>query len=139
MKEIAVTRVLRMDQEEAWGWLTDPAKTALHFGRWVPGTAQGELQITMAHEEGQPTVAGKVLEKHKPDRLVLSTGEGEMTWVLTLTLQPVSAGTAVTLRQEVAEEHEGMIRAGWEFYADCLVAAVENKPAPKFEDYLPVA
>lgn len=137
-KKIRVVREYPFDRTILWEWLTVSEKTAQHIGPWVKDPSrEGGIFLTMAHEEGQPAMPGRVAEKRTAEHLRLETGEDNDPWVLHIDLEDTTHGSRMIFTHEVEEEMLDMVTIGWEFYADCLTAATEGKPAPRFEDYLP--
>lgn len=137
-KELRVSTELTISRSETWQWLTDSSRTAKWYG---PYRQEGDrLFITMIHEEGQPTVEGRLLDYEEGRLLHLRAGEGVDGFAYQVALQEIPGGTRVTLTQpSISAEMDPWYEAGWRFYLDCLKHAVEGRPAPKFEDYAPQA
>ena len=132
---ITVSRHLPLSRRAAWEWLTDSGKTAKWYG---PYTLQGgRLTIRLIQEEGQPEAQGELLRYEQESLLLLRIGPAEAPWDVTVRLDSAPGGSLVTISQPgIGKEEDPWIIAGWSFYLDCLLAAVNGEAAPKFEDYV---
>lgn len=144
--ELTFSRTVPLTVDEAWSALTEPEKLATWYGPWS-GDPHGEIAVTMIAEEGQPTMAMRVLSCEKPRGYVVQA-LGEYAWRLGIEIEPgaeegTEAGHAVvTLVHYLAKQDAEMVDSigpGWDYYLDCFVAAVTggNPRALDFNDYFP--
>ena len=90
------------------------------------------------NEEGRPEVEGRILQCKSKELIELKLGTTEDSWIIKLVLNEVLDGTKVTLYQDkTGTKIDPWIEAGWVFYLDCLLAAVNKTVMPMFEDYAP--
>ncbi len=132
--ELVLHRDLPLSRAETWAWLTDSEKTALWYG---PYQRDGDkLFITMLHEDGQPTVEGRLVAHEREQYFTLRAGTQESDFTYRVDLSDAPGGTRVTLRQDLpGTPDDPWFEAGWNFYLDCLKNAVAGEKAPTFEDY----
>lgn len=142
-RDLVVVRELPVGLDEAWRWVTTSERTERWYGPFT-GDARpgGVVEVTMSAEEGSPTSGFRIDECHPPAdgsagvRLA-STGEPPFDWVVALELeqQPGAEGTSVALRHVAIPGDIPLadLGAGWEFYLDALVAAVEGREGRTFE------
>lgn len=137
---LTLTRDVAIPVEELWSWITDSDRTARWYGPWSgEGRVGATIQVTMASEEGSPTMRMRITECSRPHRLGLaSDAPPPFAWPLALECAARDGGSSITLRhtQIPAEMSLGDIGPGWEFYLDHLVCAIEGREAAPFEDYL---
>ena len=144
-RDLLVTRHLPIAVDDAWRWVTESKLTSTWYGPWT-GEARvgGIVDVTMNAEEGAPTSGFRIDECRAPGadgtgRLELaSTGEPPFNWVTAIELAAVDGGATVTLRHVSipTDIPLGDLGAGWEFYLDALVAAVEGRPGKGFDEVL---
>lgn len=135
---ISVSQCYPMDRESLWSWLTQSDKTAQWFG---PFRTEGErLFVTMIQEETQPEMEGRILEQEAPRWLKLKLGTDDSAWVISLELKEEAMGSSLHLEQAgTGTPEDDWIDAGWRFYLDCLLAAINDEAMPVFSDYAPSA
>lgn len=133
---IQVERILPLDQAQLWEWVTKPELTGRWIGPWVRLNEEN-LEITLIREAGNPTAPARILEVNEQTGYTLELGGMGEPWLILVTVSPSGNGRSLfTIIQPVdAEDQAGAIRAGWEFYADCLAAAIDGREMPTFETY----
>lgn len=141
---VVFSRRLPLSREQAWGAVTDPARTARWIGPWSGDPASGTVQLTMTAEDGDPVDTVEVVECEAPGLVVVRTG-GPDGWLLTVRIEDqndkdddddsrgVRAGSVgaggcgwsiISLEQDIADaESASDIGPGWDFYLDRLVEA----------------
>lgn len=134
---IRVERDLAIPLAELWDWVTKPELTDQWFGPWK-WTGEGEIEIILKREEGSPTYPARILEVNERNGYTLLAGENTMKWHLLVTTEELADGNSrfSLIHPWEGEEHRREIQAGWEYYADCLKAAIEGTPYPEFSTYL---
>lgn len=140
-RDLLVTRTLPVGLGEAWRWITESDRTARWYGPFTGDAREGGVvEVTMSAQEGAPT-GGFRIEQCRPPRdgrarlELASTGEPPFDWVTALELAGEDATSAVTLRHVAIPDDIPLadIGAGWEFYLDALVGAVEGRAGRSFE------
>ena len=131
-----VDRELSLSQQDLWNWITKSDFTAQWIGPWQP-VDEEKLEITLIQEEGSPTFPAKILELNQPFGYTLELGGMGVPWTILVSVAESGEGKSIfSIIQELdSEELVPATQAGWEFYADCLIAAIENRQMPQFETY----
>ena len=71
---LALTRDIAIPVEELWSWITESDRTARWYGPWSgEGRVGATIQVTMASEEGSPTMGMRITECSRPHRLGLAS------------------------------------------------------------------
>lgn len=135
-EKIIVTGLIPLPPADSWRWLTQTDLTARWFG---PFRFEGDrLFVTMIQEDNTPEMEGRVLAKQTHERLTLKLGTDDSAWVIDVFLEPARGGTLLRLEQAASgRQEDDWISAGWHFYLDCLLAAINHQPMPRFDDYAP--
>lgn len=133
---IVVARRIPRFPSVTWDWLTSSDLVAQWFG---PFEAEGDvLFVTMMQEEGKPRMEGRILQCRPKEYLQLKLGTDDTAWVIELSLEAIEEESQLTLKQaKTGSDEDAWIDAGWQFYLDCLLAAVNKTAAPSFRDYAP--
>lgn len=137
--EVIVQRRLPVGLEEAWEWVTAPAKLKQWIGvlKGRPGVG-ATVQLQMTAEDGKPTSDLHVVECEPLRRYVVEQRSDDETWRLRISLAETGAGTTIFLGHRVDDwRAAGMFGPGWEYYLDRLVAAHGKDPMPDFDEYFP--
>lgn len=131
-----IIKTIPRDINETWSWISESDKTEKWYG---PFRVEGDvLYTTLIQEEGRPEVEGRILQCKSKELIELKLGTTEDSWIIKLVLNEVLDGTKVTLYQDkTGTKIDPWIEAGWVFYLDCLLAAVNKTVMPMFEDYAP--
>lgn len=114
---LVFTRELRHSPEKVWEALTDPAE----LREWSPfdsdrSLAQtGDATLTMAGGSDEKTAA-KVRVADRPRLLEYTWEEDVLRWEL----EPIPAGTRLTLRHTTAREWTARVAAGWHICVDVM-------------------
>lgn len=138
---IRVDRDLPITPDELWDWVTRPELTIKWFGPWQRvNPDEDEIEIVMNREAGSPTQTAVILETN-PKRgytLAMGTSDPAPAWQILIHLSEAEqGGSHFTLIQPWDDETlRGEIQAGWEYYADCLRAAITETAFPEFSTYL---
>ena len=138
---IRVDRDLSIPLDELWDWVTRPDLTAKWFGFWHRVRADSdEIEIVMNRESGSPTQRAVILEVNSKRGYTLAIGDGdqEQPWQLLIQIdESHDGGSHLTLIQPWdSDSSKQEIQAGWEYYADCLKAAISKTAYPEFCTYL---
>ena len=133
---VKVDRELSLSQSDLWNWVTKPELTGQWIGPWQP-VDEENLQITLIQEEGSPTFPAKILEFNEPFGYTLELGGMGVPWVILVTVAPSGQNKSLFSIIQTIESKEAVpaTQAGWEFYADCLIAAIEDRAMPRFKTY----
>lgn len=134
---IRVDRDYPLSQAELWDWVTRSELTARWIGPWERA-GEHEIRLTMIREEGSPQEPVRILEWNEGSGYTLQLNGLEPAWVILVSLSaPAADQSHLTLIQPwEGEEYRKDIQAGWEYYADCLGAAIAGTEAPDFSAYL---
>lgn len=138
-RNLILTRTLPVDSVEAWAWITESPRLEKWFGTWT-GAAEpgGEIQVTMNAEEEESTSAGKIISCDPGRAYELTVGTGMGDWHLEMAVEPSGEGSGLTFVHHLGEDDPaGSIGAGWEYYLDRLLAAINGSGMPDFDDYYP--
>ena len=136
--DLVLTRTFRAPIEDVWASLTEPERTARWFGPWEGDAAPGRMiKVQMIHEEGKPWMDMTIDACEPPRRLALSTS-GEHGWRMELELTETAGVTELRFTHHLTStDGVGDYGPGWEYYLDILVAARDDLPQPKWDDYYP--
>ena len=137
--DLVLTRTFRAPVADVWASLTEPERTARWFGTWRGDAAPGRtIQVQMVHEEGEPWMDMTIDACEPPHRLALSAVDEHSNWLLDMVLTETDGVTELRFTQHLADTGGvGEIGPGWEYYLDALVAARDDRPMPRFDDYYP--
>ncbi|GIF73342.1 SRPBCC family protein [Asanoa siamensis] len=137
--DLVLTRTFRAPAADVWASLTDPERTARWYGPWKGDAAPGRtIEVQLIHEDGQPWTEMTVDACEPARRLALSAVDAHYRWHLDIVLAEEAGVTELRFTQHMTDtDGVGDIGPGWEFYLDALVAAREDRPAPRFDDYYP--
>lgn len=133
---VQVDREFSLTRSELWDWVTQSQLTGKWIGPWER-IDDDHLKITLIQEEGSPISPARILELNDPDGYTLELGGMGEPWIVLVALSEAENDQSrFTIIQTLpSEEMVAPIQAGWEFYADCLAAAIENREVPQFETY----
>lgn len=136
-KVIGVVRDFAISLDELWDWVTKPELTDKWFGPWK-WIGEHRIEIILNREEGTPAYPAKILELNKLSGYTLLVGEHTTNWQLIITTERLAEGGArfMLIHPWEGEDQRREIQAGWEYYADCLKAAITGTPYPEFSTYL---
>lgn len=134
---IRVERELDMPLTELWDWITKSQLTEQWFGPWK-WTGEDEIEVTLFREEGSPVSKAKIMEINPLKGYTLLMEEDGPAWQLLVSIDESDDGKSrlILIQPWEGQEYRREMTAGWEYYADCLVAAIKKTPDPEFEDYL---
>ena len=137
---IEVSRRFNIPRNELWQWVTDPEKTELWYGPWTYDKEPGVVNVTLVMEDGLPTVQGKILGIDLLNSYSLQFGLFDGAWVVNVVTEPDGEAedrSVFKIKHSLSGSDEELkaVIAGWEFYADCLKAAIEHLEIPVFSDY----
>lgn len=133
---IRVDRTFDLSWQELWSWVTDPERTAQWIGPWRR-LDEERIEITWNREEGSPVETARLLELNENHGYTLQLNELDDSWLVLVSVTAKGKRQAVfTLIQPLADpEQTEAIQAGWEYYSDCLDAAISQTEFPNFSDY----
>ena len=137
--DLVLTRTFRAPAADVWASLTEPERTARWFGTWRGDAAPGRtIEVQMVHEEGEPWMDMTIDACEPPRRLALSAVDEHTSWLLDMVLTETDGVTELRFTQHLTDTGGvGEIGPGWEYYLDALVAARDDRPMPRFDDYYP--
>lgn len=139
-RDMVVARTLPVVPQEAWPWITESDRTQRWYGPWTGTPAVGEeLQVTMGAEEGSPTSGMRIVAcEHGRGYTLASTAPAPFDWVIEMSVEAAGEGSLVTLRHHDIPSDIALrdLGAGWEFYLQALVSAVDGSAPTSFEDCL---
>ncbi len=137
--ELIVQRRLPIPVDDAWEWVTAPARVKQWIGILKGRPSVGAvLQLTMTAEDGKPTAPLEVLECDPLRRYVVEQAAGDERWRLRISLAETDAGTTIFLGHRLDNARlAGSVGPGWEYYLDRLVAAYQAEEMPDWNDYFP--
>lgn len=125
--KLVLTRELRHAPEKVWKALTDPA----HLREWAPFDADGNLGTTgatvMLTTVGAPkqyVSETKITRAEPPKLLEYNWGGGDVRWEL----EPLGAGTRLTLWAQIDRRFIAMGAAGWHVCLDVLDHFLGDEP-----------
>lgn len=124
---LVLVRELRHSPEKVWQALTDPA----HLCEWAPFDADGNLgtvgssvKLTTVGAPALHVTETKVTRADAPRVLVYNWGGNDMRWEL----EPLGAGTRLTLWTSIGRRYIAMGAAGWHIAFDVLDRLLSGTP-----------
>lgn len=123
---LILVRELRHPPENVWSALTDPAE----LREWAPFDADrnlgevGPAKLTTARSPAAPVSETTVTRAEPPRLLEYNWGENDMRWEL----EPLGAGTRLTLWHNIGRKWVAMGAAGWHICFDVLGQFLEGHP-----------
>ncbi len=137
-RDLILERKLPLSSSGAWAWVTESEKTEKWFGTWTGESGVGNrIDVTMNAEAEPHTSEWKILSCD-PGSSYEIRSVGGIEWHLGLKVEGIESGSRLTFVQHLdAETEVGSIGAGWEYYLDRLLAAIDNGPMPDFDEYWP--
>ncbi len=137
--ELVYDRHLPVSRDVAWAALTESERTARWIGSWSGDAKPGKpIEVVWLAEEGTPTEVIRILSCDPPKRLALAGGpDPAAPWLVTVELHEVDGGTRLEFRQQMSNGlSPAMVGTGWEFYLDRYAAALADRDAAPFDDYM---
>jgi len=136
--DLILERRMPVPAAEAWDWFTTPALLKKWIGTYRGKPALGaEVTFTMTFEEGSGGSAVTILACEPQTRLTVRWVVGGDLWEVSVSFAELDGATTVFFDQRLSSAREaGLIGPGWEFYLDCLLAAIDGTPRPEFDEYL---
>ncbi|WP_193105585.1 SRPBCC domain-containing protein [Brachybacterium sp. FME24] len=135
--DLVLTRTVLAPRDRIWEHLSSSDRLETWFGTFSGDPTSGRVMVTMLAEPGEAAPTEYVIHAcEKGLLLTVSSGMGEDTWRLSLTLADADAdsgdgGAVVSLRHHDLPadmlEHVG---PGWEWYLDRLTGAVTGGVIP---------
>jgi uncharacterized protein YndB with AHSA1/START domain len=123
---LVLVRELRHPPDKVWRALTDPDQ----LRQWAPFDSDGSLasagtvKLTTVGAP-KPMVSESTVKRAEPPRLLEHTWGGfEMRWEL----EPLGAGTRLTLWHNIARDYIAMGAAGWHVCLDVLDRQLAGEP-----------
>lgn len=137
-RDLILTRELSVPVEEAWDWISESPKLEKWFGTWTDeGKTEKRIDVTM-NAEAEPHTSEWEILGCDPGRSYEIRSVGGIGWHLSLSVEAAGSGSLLTFTQHVDADSEiGSIGAGWEYYLDRLLAAIEGGGMPDFDEYWP--
>ena len=124
---LVLTRDLRHSPDKVWQAITDPEQ----LREWAPfdadgnlGTTGAEVSLTTVGAPSPHVTETTVTRAEAPRLLVYDWGGNEMRWEL----EPVGAGTRLTLWTSIDRRYVSMGAAGWHICFDVLDALIDGAP-----------
>jgi uncharacterized protein YndB with AHSA1/START domain len=124
---LVLVRELRHSPEQVWQALTDPAQ----LREWAPFDADGNLgvkgntvKLTTVGAPSPHVTETTVTRADAPNVLEYTWGGFDMRW----TLEPVNAGTRLTLWTSIDRRFISMGAAGWHLCLDVLDRLLSGDP-----------
>ena len=138
-EEVAVIRVDRtfsIPPAVLWDWVTQSDLTSQWIGPWHY-VDETDIEIIWNREKGSPAEPARILEVNEGCGYTLQLNGMPKPWLILVSIsEPIAGSSQLTMIQPLdSEEQYTLIQAGWEYYADCLKAAVEGQPYPDFSTY----
>ncbi|WKD57757.1 hypothetical protein CAPI_06065 [Corynebacterium capitovis DSM 44611] len=131
--DLFITRDAHLPIDATWQWITHPDKTAAWVGAWRQGDGERRVDVHMAVEEAWAEMEVVACERPRQLRLV---GVAPPAWDIGFELSPTAEGTKILfVHRGIDEAQLRDIGPGWEFYLDCLVAALTGAKAPAWDAY----
>jgi uncharacterized protein YndB with AHSA1/START domain len=123
---LVLVRELRHSPEKVWTALTDPA----HLREWAPFDADGNLgkvgtaKLTTVGAPTPHVTETTITQAEAPRLLVYNWGGHDMRWEL----EPLAAGTRLTLWTIIGRRYIAMGAAGWHIAFDVLDQLLSGTP-----------
>jgi uncharacterized protein YndB with AHSA1/START domain len=124
---LILTRDLRHSPEKVWQAITDPA----HLREWAPFDSDGSLattgttvKLTTVRAPAEQVSETKVTRADAPRLLEYNWGAMDLRWQL----EPVGAGTRLTLWHNIDRRFISMGAAGWHICFDVLDHLLGGNP-----------
>ena len=139
-RDLVLSRTFGASIEEIWAEVTESERTGRWFASWTGDPAPGAtIAYTMLFEEGAPEAEMLIEACEAPRHLAVRGVDEHGGWRLELAAAGHPDGaTALELVHHLDEGAQpGLIRPGWEYYLDMLVAAHAGSSQPSFDDYFP--
>ncbi len=125
--ELVVVRELRHPPEKVWLAITDPQ----HLREWAPfdadknlGTAGVNVKLTTVNAPQSYITETRIMRADAPHFLEYMWGANPMRWEL----EPIPAGTRLTLSTAINRNFISMGAAGWHVCLDVLAAFLYGAP-----------
>ena len=124
---LILVRELRHSPEKVWQALTDPA----HLREWAPFDSDGSLatpgttvKLTTVRAPTEQVSETKVIRADAPKLLEYNWGPMDLRWEL----EPLGAGTRLTLWHNIDRRFISMGAAGWHICLDVLDHLLGGNP-----------
>jgi uncharacterized protein YndB with AHSA1/START domain len=124
---LVLVRELRHSPEKVWQAITDPA----HLREWAPfdadgslGTAGSTVKLTTVGAPALHVTETKVTRAEAPKLLEYGWGGNDIRWEL----EPLGAGTRLTLWHNIDRRYIAMGAAGWHVALDVLDHLLSGTP-----------
>ena len=124
---LVLVRELRHPREKVWRALTDP----VHLREWAPFDAEGDLgtagsrvKITMVGAPVPAVTETTVKRAEEPELLEYNWAGGDIRWEL----QPLGAGTRLTLWTNIGHRFIAMGAAGWHVCLEVMDGLLSGTP-----------
>ncbi len=123
---LVLVRDLRHAPEKVWAALTEPAQ----LREWAPFDAdrslgaKGTAKLTTVGAPQEHVTESQIKQAEAPKLLELSWGEQNLRWEL----EPLGAGTRLTLWHNIDRRYISMGAAGWHICLDVLDALLAGEP-----------
>jgi uncharacterized protein YndB with AHSA1/START domain len=138
---LVLVRELRHPPVKVWSALTEPE----HLRQWAPFdsdrnlAAVGAAKVVWVGAQAQQMSEARVKRADAPKLLELGWGEQDLRWEL----EPLGAGTRLTLWINIARPYIAMGAAGWHICFDVLdrlltgrpIARIAGQDAMKFDGW----
>lgn len=137
-RDLVLKRDLKIPVGESWSWISDSQKLELWFGTWSgAGEAGGRIDVTMNAEAEPHTSEWEILGCESGSSYEIRS-IGGVGWHLELKVEQDGKDSRLTFIHHLDDGSEvGQIGAGWEYYLDRLLAAIEDREMPDFDQYWP--
>lgn len=124
---LVLVRELRHAPEKVWKAITEPQ----HLSQWAPFDADGSLgkagntvKLTTVGAPAPHVTETMVTRADAPRLLEYTWGDNDMRWQL----EPVGAGTRLTLWTSIDRRYIAMGAAGWHLCLDVLDRLLDDRP-----------
>lgn len=140
--ELTIERRVDADAIAVWPFLSESRELGQWFGTYAGDPDTGEVILQMTAEEGDATSTVHILDCQAPEHLAVETHDEHGTISLEVELvdggHAPGSGTTVRFTQhDLPLAALPDMGAGWEWYLDRLVAAIEGGAMPDWDDYYP--
>ena len=140
--ELVLERRVAHDALAVWPYFAESRELGMWFGAYAGDPDSGEVVVAMSAEEGDATIAVEILDCVAPEHLAVLTNDEHGSWSLEVELvdggHEQGSGTTVRFtHHDVVLAALPEIGPGWEWYLDRLVAALDGRPMPEWDDYYP--